>query len=232
MNYVFERCELKYRIPADIYERVLEEMKKHIKADEYGETTISSLYYDTDNFRLIRTSIEKPKYKEKLRLRCYGFGKDKKVFLELKKKVYGVVYKRRIVLNSEQAFAFFEKDVPLPESQIAREITYFKDYYGKLFPAFLVLYDRTAYAGEGDLRITFDKNVRYRRERMNFWSGGDGELLLDEGDVLMEVKTSKGFPFWLVEILNKYRLYGCSFSKVGTAFLRTVTNNDSIKKAG
>lgn len=86
MNYVFERCELKYRIPADIYEHVLEEMKKHIKADEYGETTISSLYYDTDNFRLIRTSIEKPKYKEKLRLRCYGFGKDKKVFLELKKK--------------------------------------------------------------------------------------------------------------------------------------------------
>lgn len=232
MNCVFERFEQKYKIPAELYESVKKELENFVKRDEYGETTVCSLYYDTKDYRLIRTSIEKPKYKEKLRLRCYGFGKDKKVFLELKKKAYGVVYKRRIVLKSEQAFAFFENGEPLPSSQIAREITYFKEYYDTLSPAFLVMYDRTAYLGQGDLRITLDKNTRYREERLNFWSGGDGEALLENGEVLMEIKTSNGYPFWLVDILNKYALYPYSFSKVGTAYLKKIDEKNKIRKAG
>ena len=82
MNYVFERYENKYKLSPIQYEKVKREIEKKMRPDEFGETTICSLYYDTDNYRLIRRSIEKPEYKEKLRLRSYGFGKDKKVFLE------------------------------------------------------------------------------------------------------------------------------------------------------
>ena len=224
MNYVFERYENKYKLSPLQYEKVKREIEKKMRSDEFGETTICSLYYDTDNYRLIRRSIEKPEYKEKLRLRSYGFGKDKKVFLELKKKAFGIVYKRRIVLTNNQAFSFFEKNEKLPNCQISKEIEYFKNFYDKLKPAFLVMYDRTAFKGENDLRITFDKNVRFRKERMNFWSGSDGENLLGSGEVLMEIKTCTAYPLWLVKILNENKVYSSSFSKVGTAYSMTVKN--------
>ncbi len=231
MNYVFERYENKYKLSPIQYEKVKREIEKKMRPDEFGETTICSLYYDTDNYRLIRRSIEKPEYKEKLRLRSYGFGKDKKVFLELKKKAFGIVYKRRIVLTNSQAFSFFEKNEKLPNCQIAKEIEYFKNYYGNLKPAFLVMYDRTSYKGDNDLRITFDKNVRFRKERMNFWSGSDGENLLGGGEALMEIKTCTAYPLWLVKILNENKVYSSSFSKVGAAYTMTINNDKEIQKA-
>lgn len=223
MNYVFERYETKYKLSSVQYEKVKSEIEQKMRPDEFGETTVCSLYYDTDNYRLIRRSIEKPEYKEKLRVRSYGFGKDKKVFLELKKKAFGIVYKRRIVLTHVQAFSFFEKNEKLPNGQISREIEYFKNYYGNLKPAFLVMYDRTSLKGDDDLRITFDKNVRFRKERMNFWSGSDGQNLLNDGEVLMEIKTCSAYPLWLVKILNENKVYPSGFSKVGTAYIMTMS---------
>ena len=69
-----------------------------MKIDEYGQHTILSLYYDTDDFRFIRHSMDKPKYKE---ISHPGYGvpsQDSLVFLEIKKKVNGIVYKRRVPL--------------------------------------------------------------------------------------------------------------------------------------
>ena len=97
INYVFKRYELKYALTYNQYLAVLPEIKKRLTSDKFGLNTIQSLYYDTENYRLIRESIERPAFKEKLRLRCYNLNEnDDDIYVEMKRKYDGVVYKRRI----------------------------------------------------------------------------------------------------------------------------------------
>ena len=145
-NYVFERYEYKYIITKEQYYQINKLLEGKLVEDEYGRTTIQSLYYDTDNYLLIRRSIEKPMYKEKIRLRGYGeVNSDSKVFLEIKKKSDGIVYKRRVRLKEKEAVDFFYSDTPLDNGQIGNEINYFKQYYGSLRPPMLLNYDREAF---------------------------------------------------------------------------------------
>lgn len=222
VSYVFKRYENKYILTPQQYEAILQEVEKRMDPDEFGETTIQSLYYDTPNARLVRTSIEKPKFKEKIRVRSYGLAtKDSKVYVELKRKSQGVVYKRRLSAKEDESIAFFENKHSFGDGQIAKEIDYFKNYYGKLQPYILILYDRIAFKKkEIDLRITFDRNTRYRATRLSLSDGLDGTLLLEPGHVLMEIKSSLGFPRWLVDLLNEQKSYKRSFSKVGEAHKR------------
>ena len=147
INYVFKRYELKYLLDEEQYNAIKSEVEKHMSPDEFGETTIQSLYYDTDNYRLIRASIEKPNYKEKIRLRCYGINDgNKDVYLEMKRKADGVVYKRRIALKEDETKDVF--DGIIPSSQIGWELCYFFNFYENLSPKVLILYDRIAYFDE------------------------------------------------------------------------------------
>lgn len=217
-QYVFKRYELKYIISFEQYNLILRKIKNYLSKDKYGEVTIQSLYYDTDNYRLIRNSIEKPIYKEKLRLRSYGLAtNDSKLFLELKKKYEKIVYKRRIELINSNTLDLYST---LEEGgQIGHEIKYFLNYYKNLKPSMLLLYDREAYINnELDLRITFDKNVRYRKENLDLSYSLEGVNLLNNNEVLMEIKTSKAYPLWLVKLLNENHIYKTSFSKYGTAY--------------
>lgn len=219
---VFRRHELKYILTRVQKETILESMQSHMHLDKYGRTTIRNIYFDTDNYRLIRRSIEKPDYKEKLRVRSYvNQLSDGKVFVELKKKYDKVVYKRRMTMQEEDAFAWLLGEASCKENtQIAREIEYFRQYYGDLRPSLFLSYEREAYAcNEGsDLRITFDENVICRQEEMTMQSEADGSFVLEEDKVLMEIKCSGGMPMWLVEILSKEKIYKTSFSKYGTAY--------------
>lgn len=226
---VFKRYELKYILSREQCERVLARVKSRLKPDEYGRTTIQSLYYDTDDFRLIRRSIEKPEYKEKLRLRSYGTaGDDDRVFLELKKKCDGVVYKRRIE-TTPRRLASGE----IGESQIAREIAYFMSFYGKLTPKAMLIYDREAYFGEDELRVTFDYNVRYRTDELRTDAGLYGIPLLPDGEALMEIKTGSAIPLWLTKILGEEKVYKTSFSKYGTAYeIETAKKLREVKRVG
>ena len=156
---VFERTEKKYIITAKQRRQLLEKIGEYIKPDEYGESTICSLYFDTDDYRLIRNSIEKPVYKEKLRLRSYSTPKqDSKVFLELKKKYKGVVYKRRRTLEYKTAMDYVNNGNLPDDSQIMKEIDWAMHFYNGLKPKMFIAYDRTAFYSKTDfnLRITFD----------------------------------------------------------------------------
>ena len=83
----FQRCEKKYFLTPAQQQTLLAVMADHTRRDVYGEYTICSTYYDTEDWRLIRASIEKPAYKEKLRMRSYGTpAENGRVFAELKKK--------------------------------------------------------------------------------------------------------------------------------------------------
>ena len=159
----FQRYEIKYLLTQAQKEEILRAMAPYMKLDKYGRTTIRNIYFDTDSYRLIRRSLEKPAYKEKLRVRSYqtASGEDP-VFVELKKKYQSVVYKRRLVLPERQVMASFRQGKPLPvSSQIGREIAYFRSYYEGLRPAVFLSYDREAfYALDGGaFRVTFDWNI-------------------------------------------------------------------------
>ena len=219
---VFKRYELKYMLTPEQTEKIQVAMSSYMELDKYGRTTIRNIYFDTDNYRLVRRSIEKPAYKEKLRIRSYSQATaDSTVFVELKKKYEKVVYKRRLPLCEADAMAWVCRENPCPvNTQISREIDYFIDFYGKLNPTVFLSYEREAYydKGGGDFRVTFDDNILCRQTDVNLCSTTYGSPILPEGKVLMELKCSGGIPLWMVEVLSRERIYKTSFSKYGTAY--------------
>ena len=218
---VFQRYEIKYLMDRRQRDAVLRAMEPYMSMDEYGHSSIRNIYYDTPNCRLIRESLEKPVYKETLRVRGYGpAAAGDPVFVELKKKYRDVVYKRRISLPQAQAEACLSGKMHLPDSQIGREIAYVLDFYRELAPAVFLSYEREAFFERdgGDLRVTFDENIRYRRTELTLDSDAWGTPLLKPDQVLMELKASGALPLWMVRVLSQQKIYKTSFSKYGTAY--------------
>lgn len=215
---VFKRYELKYLLTGRQYAAVTKAVSEHLQPDAYGDTTIQSLYYDTADDRLVRASIEKPIYKEKLRLRCYGLNDGSRdVFLEMKRKYDGVVYKRRIATTERRVQEIFAGDIP--DSQIGREIGYFLSFYPTLKPKVMILYDRSPWQDPAsDLRVTFDRNVRFRTDGLDCHTSLEGMPILPPDTVLMECKSGTAFPLWLTRLLSTEGIIKTSFSKYGAAY--------------
>lgn len=219
---VFKRYELKYLLTQAQKERVLAAMAQYMQLDKYGRTTVRNLYYDTDTYLLIRRSIEKPAYKEKLRIRSYSRAdEDSTVFVELKKKYKSVVYKRRIALPNRDAMAWLSGERHCAAyTQIAKEIDYFMQMYGSLHPTVFLSYEREAYYCKdgNDFRVTFDDTITCRQENLSLIEKAYGTQLLPKDMTLMEIKCGGGVPLWMTQILSKEKIYKTSFSKYGTAY--------------
>ncbi|MBP5281933.1 MAG: polyphosphate polymerase domain-containing protein, partial [Lachnospiraceae bacterium] len=184
--------------------------------------TIMNVYYDTPDYRLIQRSLEKPAYKEKLRVRSYGTADmDDKVFVELKKKYDGIVYKRRTSITQLEATEYLNKNKALLKTdQITEEIDYFKSFYQKLIPAMVISYEREAYYDmEGsDLRITLDENILWRETDLDLRHDPYGQTLLTDDQTLVEIKIRMAMPIWLARALSEAGIYQTSFSKYGNAY--------------
>lgn len=218
----FRRFELKYLLEEPAYLHIRSALDGHMVPDEFGENRISSVYFDTPDYRMIRHSLEKPAYKEKLRLRAYGSpGPGDLVYMELKKKYGGVVYKRRVALSLEEAEAYLYQGEPLNlESQVLKEVEYLLHCYPVLQPSAYICYERLAFASQGAeaIRVTFDRDIVWRRDNLHLSAERDGELLLPERMRLMEVKVPGAMPLWLVKLLSALSVYPVSFSKYGAAY--------------
>ena len=219
-NQVFERYELKYILKRSEYEAFKNELKNYMSVDKYGISTIQSIYYDTNNSLLIRNSMEKTGFKEKVRLRSYGLISDNsECFLEIKRKANDLVYKRRIPLLEEDAINFMNYKEEINNTQIAKELTYIRNYYKSLKPMCLIIYERESFFKEdSEVRVTFDFNPRYRVNNLNLHTSLDGERLLDDDLVLMEIKVLHNMPLWLTNLITKYHLRKGSISKYGRAY--------------
>ena len=217
----FKRFEKKSLLTPAQYDARLNGMRPYMQTDQYGHYTICNIYYDTDNFQLIRTSLESPIYKEKLRLRSYGVPTDgQKVFVEIKKKFDHVVYKRRTVLPCAEAVDYLAGQArPQAEDQICHEIDWFiRSYRPK--PRVFIAYDRTALAGieNPELRVTFDTNLRWRAEDLDLRQGDHGAPLMPGDRILMEIKIPGTAPGWLGHLLIETGVFPTSFSKYGTCY--------------
>lgn len=220
---VFQRYEKKYLLSEEQFAGLMDGFDQYMKEDWIGTYTISNLYLDTPDYRLIRHSIEKPSYKEKVRLRAYGeVNETSAVFAEIKKKTGGIVYKRRAEMTMAEAGRYARyRRYPDRDSQILRELRYVTEFYGLGAMAFLA-YDRMPWHGKGDsdFRVTFDRNIRCRDQALELCLGDWGEPLLEPGQVLMEVKIPGAMPLWMSRRLSEIRVYPVSFSKYGTYYKR------------
>jgi len=205
------------------YKAVRAAVDANMDKDPNGEYLVQNLYYDTDNWDIIRHSIEKPVFKEKLRLRCYGVpqnGSD--LFLEIKKKHEGIVYKRRIKFPVE-AFANMELHDIVKEnhSQIGREMNFYLNAHSVRARVF-VSYHRAAFVGQSGLRITFDTDSHFREDELSLGCPNQGEEIFPQDMVLMELKTNKSIPMWMVNILSEKKIRPISFSKYGTGYKKYI----------
>lgn len=239
---VFNRQEKKYLLSEDAYQILLQKIQEHMDPDAYNRDgacySICNLYYDTLDDRLIRSSIEKPVYKEKLRLRSYGTpNATDQVFIEIKKKYKNVVNKRRTGLQLIAANDYLEHNImPDEESpglnhQVMREIDYFKKFY-QIVPKVYLSYNRKAYfeKNNGDFRITFDQDITTRRYDLDLALGSYGDKLLPDHVYLMEIKINRAVPLWFTKILSELQIYPVSFSKYGMEYKNYVMKQNETMK--
>lgn len=219
---VFQRYEIKYLLTRKQKEIILAAMEPYMERDAYGRSTIRNVYYDTANYRLVRRSLEQPVYKEKLRVRSYGAVEPgDRVFVELKKKYEGVVYKRRIHIPEKAAVDYLAGRRTAPDrSQITEEIDYCLRFYRTLEPKVFLSYEREAYYTRepGDFRVTFDENILWRETELSLEKGVYGAPILKQGQTLMEIKTPGNIPLWMVKVLSGEGIRKTSFSKYGNAY--------------
>ena len=219
---IFSRYEKKYVITPQQYVQLMQRIGGRLQDDEYGKSTVCNIYFDTPDFRLIRASIEKPVFKEKLRMRVYNIPTAQSTaFVEIKRKYKGIVYKRRVSMRYDQAVAWLcgGKQPPY-DAQIPQEIEYFRAVYAPLQPKVSLFYDRVAYVGKEDdtLRMTFDGNIRYRAQRLDLSLGDGGCTRIDGGNIVMEIKCAASFPLWLSTALSELAIFPSTFSKYGIAY--------------
>lgn len=225
---VFNRCEIKYMLSDEDKRALLDIIFNYMDPDPFNKDdkpySICNLYLDTQADELIRRSLEKPEFKEKIRLRSYGtVALTDKVFLESKKKFDSVVNKRRTTFILEDVYKYFESgqitDNPKMNHQVMKEIDYIMNFY-QLKPKVFISYDRFAFfeKNNSDFRLTIDQNIQTRREDLRLDSPAYGQQILPPGKWLMEAKAFKAFPLWFVQFLSSRKIYATSFSKYGAEY--------------
>ena len=244
-NYqaVFKRKEIKYLLSSEKRNALLPILEAHMEPDAFAHSSISNLYYDTPDFRMVRRSLEKPMYKEKLRLRSYGTPENTStVFPEIKKKAMGIVYKRRISLPYQEAVSFLSgqqiastdmcnrttQQITSTDMcdgttrQILHELDWMLASYENLSPRVFLSYERDSYKEISDpsLRLTLDQDILFRTDRLDLREGAFGEAILLPDQTLMEVKISNAAPLWLAQALSEIGIFPVSFSKYGRAYER------------
>ena len=230
---IFSRYEKKYVITPRQYCLLMAMIGDRLREDDYGKSTVCNIYFDTSDFRLIRQSLEKPVFKEKLRLRVYNIPRaDSTAFVEIKRKYKGIVYKRRVNMRYDEAVDWLCRGNPPPlQGQIPQEIEYCRRCYGTLQPRVSLFYDREAFVGREDdaLRLTFDSNIRFRANRLDLSLGDGGCKRIDGGKLVMEIKCDVVFPLWLSEALSTLAIFPATFSKYGIAYQTMLQPQNAAK---
>ncbi len=225
----FKRYEDKFLLSHEQFDALTTELSEHMEYDAFcknGTYGILNIYFDSPDHEVIRRSVSKPYFKEKLRLRSYGVPENDEhtVFLELKRKIGGIVNKRRAEMSYSEAMRYLEsgekpKNLKYTAQQVLEEIDYFIAC-NHVKPTYFLSYERIAMVGREDksFRITLDRNILARRENVLLTEGCYGRNLIPPDKWLMEVKFSGAIPFDFTKLLSDLKIYSRSFSKIGTEY--------------
>lgn len=237
----FKRKERKFLLSRQKMEEIIPIILENMDYDKHCKNgkwyLIRNIYLDTEDNHLIRLSVMKPYYKEKMRIRKYGRYGDGRTdyFLEIKKKVGGIVTKRRVEFTKEELELFLEKNI-IPkrdsylENQVLQEFSYFLTYR-KVKKALFLSYERLAFIGKEDktLRLTFDTDLFTRRDNLDIDNyEEDMERIIDSNQAIMEIKATGAMPLWIVKLLSEHKIYRQSFSKYGRQYQKECQNKRSV----
>ena len=228
----FKRREMKFLLDEERYEKIRQAVSEFMTEDEFGLHTIMNIYLDNRNNDLIRSSLGKPIYKEKVRLRCYGTKAedDSEAFLEIKKKYRGLTYKRRFEGKYKELHDYITDGIkPETRGQVFEELDYLIGRMS-LKPKIVMCYDREAFYGNDDreFRVTFDGAIRYRRNDLDLRSGDSGAYMMTQPFRVMEVKSVGAIPMQLVRVLSEMKVYHGSFSKYGSIYSSEVRQKFNV----
>ena len=224
MKETCERVEKKYVLGRDKYNCLLKRLDEHIEKDKYFNSSIRSIYYDNDAYQMINRSMESPDYKEKIRIRAYE-DNPKTVYVEFKRKLDGIVYKRRTKALYPDTLDIYHCD--FTDMQIGNELKYALKYYGDVKPKVFIGVERKSYLTVKEkIRITFDDDMVYRFNNLSLERKEDYKKLGDY--VIMEIKASGSYPVWLSEMLSEEKIFPRGFSKVKEAMLREMGGNRDV----
>lgn len=225
---IFRRREQKYLITTKQYEELVDRISPYMRPDKFGNNgkyTVTSLYFESNDWKIYYETKNKLKYRQKLRLRVYDDAAlDSTAFFEVKQKHKKVVNKRRMRLPLSEAYRYIYfpnrslEEFETSNLQVLREIDYFRNLY-HLEPEMVVSYDRHAlhHKEDADLRMTFDFNLRCRDDDLQLANGSYGDLFIDEDLVVLEVKVNDSVPLWLARILQELGCEQRSASKFCTS---------------
>ncbi|MBP2623060.1 polyphosphate polymerase domain-containing protein [Streptococcus oricebi] len=224
----FKRIETKYILDKATLASLKEDLKDYLVDDDYAQSSITNIYFDTDDYQVIQDSLARVNGREKIRMRTYEAQPTdhSQVFLEIKKKEDEVGYKYRLVSNPLSVLNFIEKgikDESIDDERVVEELARLQDRYLDLKPKMYIAYQRHSLKAkkEHKVRLTVDSQLLYRDYDLDISAGRYGYPLLEEDKVILEVKVAGAYPTWLTQALQKYKLLDQSFSKYGKAYLKS-----------
>ncbi len=238
MSDVFKRIEKKYVINSFQHDELISRFNEYMRKDYYsrdGAYTIYNIYFDNDSNTMIHKSNMKPVFKEKIRIRTYDITDSEHCsFLEIKRKISKTVSKRRIAAPYGELEKFiYNNEVPSSltkkEKQIAQELSYSINQYNS-YPKVFLSYKREAFYDKenDDFRVTFDKDIIYRYDNVNFSSGNYGKNILNQDSYIMEIKFENALPLWITRLLSELKIYPTSYSKYGEIYKNEIRENKNV----
>lgn len=223
----FDRFELKYLVPSRVAEGFKQALRARLMPDDHGDSCgcyyISSLYYDSPDFRCYWEKVNGIRFRRKLRIRYYEASgpltEGTPVFVEIKQRVNRVTQKRRVLLPYCEALLLCnERQRPLHEPRDAAVVD---EIIGLLWqydlrPASIVRYARQALVGteyDVGLRVTLDRDLSYRTGHLHLHEQQSGRQLFPPEWTVVEIKVNERIPYWLSEMIAVYNLNLVRFSK-------------------
>jgi len=233
-----DRYELKYILNRSQYEQVVDALADYMETDSYsegGRYLVTSLYYDTANYKAYWEKINGHRFRRKVRVRVYNahmVSPDSPCFVEIKQRTNKTLQKKRVTLPYSSAVALCgsgeETNVPSETDQaVIQEVLYLSNTL-QLQPACVVSYDRLAFNGsqyDPGLRVTFDTNLKCRTHDLTLLSQGyaNNYFFVPPQWCVMEVKVNLRAPYWLTRVISRYHCTLRRISKYCTALEQSIT---------
>lgn len=229
----FKRIETKYVVEKSNLDQLIQDLKVYLVEDDYPTSTISNIYFDTPDFDVIQDALAGQNKREKIRMRTYLSNPtaDSQVFLEVKSKdLAGIGHKHRLVATPQAITDLLisgKVDASIQDPALVADIQELRSRYDNtLEPRMYIYYDRFSMKEKksiegypcNKIRVTIDYNLTYRDELVSLFHGNQGEALLDDDMVIMEIKAPGEKPQWLQDLLDKYGLVEQKFSKYSCAY--------------
>ncbi|MCW5878539.1 MAG: polyphosphate polymerase domain-containing protein [Anaerolineales bacterium] len=221
----FNRFELKYLISLQQAEIFKKALRKYLAGDEHGSGRyrLSSLYYDSPDFRCYWEKVDGVRFRRKLRIRHYEteqpLTRQTPVFVEIKQRIDRVTQKRRLVLPYAQAVALCTQR-QMPEHIAAQDQEVLDEVYAFLWqynlrPTSIVRYQRQAFIGSDfdlGLRVTFDTALNYQVHQLRLEDASSLPMISPDR-VIMEIKVNERLSNWLSEMIAAHNLRTVRISK-------------------